>query len=340
MNLFLAALALQAAAPRPGELQTFQDWAVGCDNGRACQTTSLAPEGAEAWQTLSLRRDAEGRAEPVLSFYGMNDEDLCGAAFVVDGVRLATRLIRSATCTTVHPADVPTLLEALRAGRELRLIGANGTDLGGVSLAGLSAALLYIDETQDRLDTEAALIRRGARPASAVPAPPALPEVRLPPAASGSMVEIDAARIAALRREANCTMDEVGGPDEVAQWALETGKSLVLLACGSGAYNVTWIAYIATRGPGGRIALTLAGFDRPIGMGEEGSAPELTNAQWIPGERLLRERPLGRGLGDCGARSAYAWDGARFRLVEQAEMGECRGALDYITTWRARVVRP
>ena len=28
-----------------------------------------------------------------------------------------------------------------------------------------------------------------------------------------------------------------------------------------------------------------------------------------------------------------------FRLVEQSEMGECRGSTDYITTWRALVRR-
>jgi hypothetical protein len=339
MSMILAALALQVAVPQPGELRTFQDWAVGCDNSRACQATSLAPDGAEAWQTLSIRRGAEGSAEPALSFTGMGEEDLCGAAFVVDDARLPARLIRAASCTTVHPADVAALLTALRAGRELRMVGANGTDLGAVSLAGLSASLLYFDEAQRRLDTQTALVRRGPRPASAVPAPPALPEVRLPARPTEFGPEVDAARIAALRREAGCTLDEVGGPDEVSQSPLEPGKGLILLACGSGAYNVTWIPYVATRSPNGRINLALARFDHPTGgIAEEGSRPELTNAQWIPGERLLREVPLGRGLGDCGSRSAYAWDGTRFRLVEQSEMAECRGALDYITTWRARVL--
>jgi hypothetical protein len=31
------------------------------------------------------------------------------------------------------------------------------------------------------------------------------------------------------------------------------------------------------------------------------------------------------------------WDGARFRLVHLEEMPECRGAIDYLTTWRAQV---
>ena len=32
---------LIAAAPSPGELRTFNDWTVGCDNGRACQAVAL-----------------------------------------------------------------------------------------------------------------------------------------------------------------------------------------------------------------------------------------------------------------------------------------------------------
>jgi hypothetical protein len=45
----------------------------------------------------------------------------------------------------------------------------------------------------------------------------------------------------------------------------------------------------------------------------------------------------GRGIGDCGVGDDYVWDGDRFRLAEQIAMGECRGSVDYITTWRARV---
>jgi hypothetical protein len=42
-----------------------------------------------------------------------------------------------------------------------------------------------------------------------------------------------------------------------------------------------------------------------------------------------------RGLGDCGLVQNWAWDGQRFRLVLQQEMTECRGSLEFITTWRA-----
>jgi len=65
----------------------------------------------------------------------------------------------------------------------------------------------------------------------------------------------------------------------------------------------------------------------------------LINASWDPDRRLLQEYAKGRGLGDCGSRADYAWDGTSFRLVHQEEMGECRGSLYYIPTWNV-TVRP
>lgn len=333
------ALALQAAAPQPAELRTFQDWIVGCDNGLACQAVSLLPEDVPDGRNLSVRRGPAGEAEPVFSFWRYDNEDLCGARLSADGRSLPVRLIEGPDCTIVHPADAPALLAALRSARELRMTGADGGDLGIVSLAGASAALLAMDEAQRRTGTVTALVRPGTRPVSAVPAPPALPDVRIAPMARGETPQVDAARLARLRRDTGCTLDEVGGPDEQIAVPLEDGKTLVLLACGSGAYNVTWVPFVATAGRGGRIELAPALFDAQWAQADGGRA-ELINAQWDGSARTISEFALGRGIGDCGTRSVYGWDGARFRLVRQSVMGECRGARDYITVWRTRVIDP
>ena len=55
---------------------------------------------------------------------------------------------------------------------------------------------------------------------------------------------------------------------------------------------------------------------------------------------LVTSYAKGRGLGDCGVTQGFVWDGHRLRLVEQRAMGECRGNPDYLTVWRATVVRP
>lgn len=339
MSLILAALALQAATPQPAELRTFQDWTVGCDNGRYCQAVSLLPENVPDGRTLSIRRAPAGDAEPVLSFYRYDNEDLCGARISADGRPLPVRIIEGPDCTIVHPADAPALLAVLRSAAQISMTGADGRDLGRVSLAGASAALLAMDEAQLRAGTVTALVRPGSRPASAVPSPPVVPEVRLAPFPRGETPSVDDERIARLRRDIGCTIGDVGGPDEYSAVPLDEGKTLILLACGSGAYNVTWMPFVASAGQGGRTEIAPALFDAQWAQADGGRA-ELINAEWDSGARTISELSLGRGIGDCGTRSLYGWDGQRFRLLRQSSMGECRGARDYITVWRTRVVGP
>lgn len=235
------------------------------------------------------------------------------------------------------PADVAGLIAAIRSGNQLRVLDSNGAAIGTASLKGASAAFLYMDDRQKRVGTETALVRTGARPASSVPPPPPLPVVRAAPLTRSPPIALGSARIKALRKEHGCTIDEVGGPESAEVYALGAGRSLVLLACGSGAYNVSHVPFVATR-RGRTVAIVPAPFDVKPDWWDNG-LPLLVNADWDPASGLLESFSKGRGLGDCGTTSSYAWDGSRFRLVEEATMGECRGSTDYIIVWRAKVVR-
>lgn len=332
--MILLALLAAAATPQPTELKLFQDWIVGCDNGRACHAVALMPEDwVEGSATMSVRRGPEPDARPVIAF----ETDQQGAvALAVDGRAPAARLIGSEEDgLRVAAADISVILAALRSGDAFHLLGREGNRAGRVSLKGASAALLYMDDQQKRAGNVTALIRPGPAPAAQIPSPPPLPRIRAAPAGKG--FPITEARIAALRKEAGCLIDQVGGPDTFEAAPIDPDRMLVLLACGSGAYNVTNIPFIATR-RGGSVRMEIAAFDiRPDWW--EGR-PMLINAAWDAESRLLVSFSKGRGLGDCGTGSDFAWDGARFRLVHQVEMHECRGSRDYITTWRAEVVQP
>lgn len=331
--LFAAAAA--AASPHPEDLQVYSDWTVGCDNGRACQAVALMPEDMpDGAATMVVRRDAEAGAAPEIE---LSLEGAAGASLEADGRRLPVRLAGDGSGQRVPAADVPALVAALRTAKTLRIVGRGGASLGTVSLAGASAALLYMDDRQKRVGTVTALVRPGSKPAASVPPPPPVPAVRAVPVPRAAPAPIGAARIAALRKERGCTIDEVGGPDEVETHAIGANQVLILMACGSGAYNVTYIPFVATTA-GGRVRIAPAAFDYDPGWAE-GEGPALVNADWDAHKGLLGSYAKGRGLGDCGVISEHAWDGARFRLVELSEMGECRGAIDYITTWRARVAR-
>jgi hypothetical protein len=258
-----------------------------------------------------------------------------GSSLAADGRPLAVRLIAVDGNLIAHPADHDVLVPTLRDAHAIELRDAGGQAIGRASLAGPNAAMRHMDEQQGRTDTVTALVRRGNRPATAVPAAPALPEVRLRPPFQDMSPELDEARITALRNAEGCAIGEVGGPDEHAALQLETGRTLILLACGSGAYNVTQIALIAEQRDG-RLAIRRARFD----AASDKPDAALINADYDGDRRLLTEFSRARGLGDCGTRSDYAWDGEQFRLVRREAMEECRGARNFITTWRARVVRP
>jgi hypothetical protein len=325
-------LAAAAALPHPAELKTFQDWTVGCDNGRACHAVALMPENwPDDGLTMSVRRGPESGAQPLVAFElgaGSN-----ATAVSADGKRLAVRLVGADGETRVASADTAAMIGALRSAAQLRLEGPDGKSLGTISLRGASAALLYMDEQQRRIGTPTALVRRGAGAAAAVPPP--LPVVAAPPLSRARPIALGAVALKALRKKHGCTLDEVGGPEEAENATLTAGETLLLLACGSGAYNVSYVPFVVRRG--GRA--DLAPFDHRPGWWAEEGKPILINASWDKERGLLTSFAKGRGLGDCGTDSEYAWDGRAFRLVEQSEMGECRGSTDYITTWRARVVR-
>ena len=332
-GMIVAALLAAAALPQPSALKTFQDWTVGCDNGRACQAVALVPEHwPDDALTMSVRRGPEAGAQPVLVFDLGSDSN--PAWLSAKGNRLAVRLVGAEGLTGVAPADVRTLVSALRSAGSLEVSAADGKSLGTVSLKGASAALLYMDEQQRRVGTATALVSPGTRPPAGL-SPPALPVVVAPRVSRARPHALGAAAIRALRAKHGCAIDEVGGPDEAEAVALSGRDTLLLLACGSGAYNVSYVPFVVR--PGGRAEL--AAFDHRPGWWAEEGKPMLINAGWDEERGLLVSYSKGRGLGDCGTTSEYAWDGRAFRLVEQAEMGECRGSVDYITTWRAKVVR-
>lgn len=319
--------ALLAAGPQPGALRTFSDWTVGCDNGRQCQAVALLPEGGADGATLAIQRGAEAGAVPVI-WVTLRSEGAESPEYLeVDGQRFGLRLDRATESLRVSEG----VTAARRIGQAGRIaaLDRNGRVLARVSPKGSAAALLHIDAQQRRIGTTSALIRRGS--AIKVPLPPALPIVVTPRASAKPARSVSAARVRQLlgREKTAC---EYAQQMSIEAHRLDARNSLLLAShpCGNGAYNLFATAWVI--GESGQVRP--ARFDASGGMGE-GDA--LVNAGWDVRTRRLGTSAKGRGLGDCGTIQDFAWDGARFRLVEQRVMGECRGSTDYITTWRAQV---
>jgi hypothetical protein len=337
MSLFLlATAAAAAAAPQPSNLRIFGDWTVGCDNGRACHAAALMPETwPEDGLRMSVRRGAEAGARPQIAFDVGSETGVVAVA--AGGKPLPLRLSADGDgMMAVAPTDIPEVLAAMRSAPEFELRKAGGKRVGSVSLKGVSAALLYMDEQQGRLGTVTALVRTGPKPASAVPPPPPLPRIAAP-AGTTRKVTLSAREAALLRKRFGCAIDSVGGPDEREVHPLGANR-LVLLSCGAGAYNFSYVPIIVPA-KGGVAAARPALFDATEPCWAAEGKPVLVNASFDPTRAELSSFEKARGLGDCGRGRAFVWDGARFRLISQIDMDECRGSTDYITTWRAEVVR-
>jgi hypothetical protein len=336
MILLALAAAAAALAPRPGHLETYKDWIVGCDNVRTCQANVLDPvDGDGDFMGLVLTRDGAPKAPTVLHIF-LPGEASAGSRYSlrVDGKTIAA--FAAGKGLGYDLALTRPILAALANGTKLDLFDAKGANVGASSLAGLAAALLYIDERQARVGTAGALKAVGGKPYTAVSAPPLAPLVTVPPASPKPPRRITVAQATRLIGEDAAVCEYATHKVEPISHRLDAGHTLVLVdfPCGNGAYNYfTGVYVLDEKGPP-----RAAQFDVPPGMGEPStdSTGELTNGDWDPKTRTLGSYEKGRGLGDCGSTETYAWDGHRFRLTEQALMGECRGSTDYIRVWTAR----
>lgn len=342
--LLIAAAALQPApspagnGPVPREVHVFHDWVVACDNGRRCQAVGVHPAGREfdGNGIMTIERGPEAEAPLGLRLVQVEGRP---ERLLVHGEALPVRIAESEGDFLVEPQDRAAFMERIAYADRVEMQDAGGNLLGPLSLKGLRGAMLYMDEAQGRLHTRTALVRTGRRPAGDVPPAPPVPAVRIASVTREAPLPIPRSRIAQLRRDTGCTINEVGGPDEAATGALGGGRTLVLLACGTGAYNLSVVPFVATR-EGRGIRIEPAPFDLPLETWQEEAGRRiLVNGEWDPRTMTLADFSKGRGLGDCGSRSTYGWDGSRFRLVAREEMPECRGSIVYVTTWRAEIAR-
>ncbi|TXC72106.1 DUF1176 domain-containing protein [Sphingomonas ginsenosidivorax] len=319
-----AAVADSKAVPKQGALETFGDWAVGCDNGLRCTLASLLPEAGEA-DNVTLNIVREGDAETKV-YIDSRDEAIRPASLWVDGKKIATKLT---------PESALAIAEALPAGRRLELRNRKDKAVATISLKGAAAAMRYADAEQGRAGTPTALVAKGT--STKVVEAPVLPTI-VAPAITGEAATPTAAQLAAMRKQAECDLvDDQTGVLSPEAHAVGGGKTLVILPCSTGAYNLIGALFVID----GK-AVTPAEVDSPSGFDETGADSQTPVRSVVNGafrDGLLTSYAKGRGIGDCGVQQSYVWDGTTLRLSEQSAMSECRGNPNYISTWRATVVR-
>lgn len=348
IGFFALATAATASAPlpipTPGDVKVFKDWSAGCDNGGGCQAISLVdddPSGSSDWGgPISIFRTA-GTDDMLKIRVLVQVAEIARYAVIVDGKTVHTGPMAEGDYPIeIVGEEAKKIAIAIARGRKLEVTGSNEKILTKISLAGSTAALRYIDRQQQRANTSTALIAKGRRTFRAV-------RTEIPIVATNQWAP--AKRIPAtteivdLVENSPCKDDRFGVvEDQIFPLGEKDGRyrALILMSCGSGAYNFSSAAYIGEiRGDekkGSSWAFRPATYDLQPAWGGEGRPPLLVNAHWEENQQILSSYAKGRGIGDCGSAESFVWDGQQFRLIEASGMQECRGAYEWITTWRAK----
>lgn len=297
---------------------TIKDWEVACDNTRACEAVGYqADEGDSAPVALWLGRPAgaSGAVAAKLSVIAENEAAVGPLTLRVGQLTLAG-LTSEAELT---PAQIARLLPALLDGGYADVTDGKGK--WRLSLAGMKAALLKMDDLQGRVGTVTALVKPGAKPASGVLPPVPAPVLR--GLATVPERKQDAALLPVIVKKlpkGGCDEqpDLIGGGESQSEiYRLSGSKLLLVIECGRGAYQSSFAVWTADdKAPYAAKRVRLADADG-------GVRDELLNPGFDKGE--LGSFARGRGLGDCNSQASWVWTAEGFKLASASSARLCRG---------------
>ncbi|MDR8730971.1 DUF1176 domain-containing protein [Burkholderia pseudomultivorans] len=334
--------------------RNFRNWSVVCDNTRRCIAESGGDDiDSRTGLIVRLTRDAGPDAPASLELFATAPLDLQAAR--VDGRPFDMMPARwqasdSNANTRLYPFharthDAATIDAWLAASRNAQTLSfgdpasaSASASTPSLSLAGLNAALLLIDDAQGRIGTVTALLRKGGRPAVAVPAAPTLPAAPTPapPAARLSAAEqrplVDAvlAKFGGDVKRCAADMEDEMSPQDRRKTSQATSLSaddaLVSIPCQtSSMYNHTDLWYRVRRSPPYAPTPVDFGENANAGLDSASFVNELTQASYDPADATLSSIVRLRSAGDCGSSASWIFDGRRFVLSDVAINGTCNG---------------
>jgi Protein of unknown function (DUF1176) len=351
--------AVAGSAPRTADVgvrpedRAFREWLGSCDNGNSC----AAYTGTDVGGWLLVRQAAGPDARPEIlvglsAFAGADTVE--GLQLNIDGQRQTLVAGPEDTMSYAVPADrVRDVLARLVSARTITM-GLGETQVS-LPTAGASAAFLWIDERQGRLDTTTALIRRGDRPGTTVPAAPALPRLTAAPSVDqgtfagasdpgeqgGEAGLTMPAAIEALPDVKRCREDTAF--NEYLQKAIMAARlsddtELWGVPCDSGAYNATYELYLTDRGGANPRKAEFPSWEPRMIVEGDIIGDGLVNPVFDARTNTITHFPRARGIGDCGIIQSWVWTGRGFVLKAERSMGNCWGMSPDLwpTTWRTQ----
>lgn len=344
----LAAFAAPATTPAPGKpfSQSFGDWHVACDNLRRCAAQGYRVEdeaGRSAGLWLSREAGPDGALHARLHLSAEDGPDQPDGTLAE--VRVGSRRFKKLPLDAdLPPATLLALVASLLEVPQMEVSAAGGRAV--VSLRGLKAALLKIDDVQGRVGGVTAWVARGKAAAAQVPAAPPAPVIvaAAPPV---QLSEQDAAPLMKRLVRHPLVQEQCGLLTEALQSApspeaaelpldgqlfrIAPSEYLLLKECGRAAYQVSSQLWRVKERPTLQVTAEVL-------PDVETDETVLMNADFSEG-RLSSWQKL-RGLGDCGLSRGWVWTARGFALRIADVAPDCNGIFGGgpgLTLWEAQV---
>ena len=228
--------------------ENYQDWDLICDNLGTCRMAGYQDESSDPVSILFTRAAGENVAVEgkftILPF-GEADRDVQVGQDIeiwLNGKSLGTvKHISDENPDKLTEAQTKALLSGLKKESEIRLT--YGKTTLKVSDKGAAAAMLKMDEFQQRLNTPSALIRKGQEK-HAVLAPRPAPKIEVVSVNNRKTTELKRGEkqydnVLALLRKANSCDDEDITSQDITLYPLTQNKVLAEALCVRGAYQST-----------------------------------------------------------------------------------------------------
>ena len=320
--LLLTLLPVAAMATSIKGMGNYQDWDLVCDNTGTCRMAGYQDESSDPVSILFTRAAGENAAVEgkftILPF-GEADRDVQVGQDIeiwLNGKSLGkVKHISDDAPDKLTEEQTKALLSGLKKESEIRLT--YGKTTLKVSDKGAAAAMLKMDEFQQRLNTPSALIRQGQEK-HAVLAPKVEPKIDAVSVKNRKTTELKLGEkqydnvLALLRKAHDGCVDEDLESQDITIYPLTQNKVLAEALCFKGAYQST--NYYAV-------------LDDKLSKVEQVLAEQYNEAGYDEkqGYAFVRGSYKGRALGDCLAGQDAVWNGKIFIRTSEWTTGSCKG---------------
>ena len=320
--LLLTLLPVAAMATSIKGIGNYQDWDLVCDNTGTCRMAGYQDESSDPVSILFTRAAGENAAvEGKLTIlpFGEADRDVQVGQDIeiwLNGKSLGkVKHISDDAPDKLTEEQTKALLSGLKKESEIRLT--YGKTTLKVSDKGAAAAMLKMDEFQQRLNTPSALIRQGQEK-HAVLAPKVEPKIDAVSVKNRKTIELKRGEkqfnhvLALLRKAHDGCVDEDLESQDITLYPLTQNKVLAEALCARAAYQYT--NYYAV-------------LDDKLSKVEQVLADQYNEAGYDEkqGYAFVRGIYKGRVIGDCWNSEDAVWNGKIFIRTSEWTTGSCKG---------------